>query len=164
MLFRSDESQERHINTVLPVTDLPPNAQIESIEFRNLADYRIRFRSVVFGTDKAAAPQDPDDAPLVRDGLDRRLRDDVRAELARASLAIYRDGRLTETTLPLDQRQDRLTLPRRAVEHASADTSLVADLASGARRIEAYVPLTGDGWDGAVFGVSLTDQIGRAHV
>src|SRR5262249_49276461 len=73
-----DENQERHINTVLPVAGLPANAVIETIEFRNLADYRIRFRSVVFGTEKAASPPDAEDGPLVRDGQDRRLRDDLR--------------------------------------------------------------------------------------
>lgn len=152
-----DDQQERHLNTVLPVTDLTATASIESIEFRNLAEYQIRFRSVVFGTEKAAAPQDPDDSPLERSGQERQLRADVIAEMAKAALGVYRDGRLQESTLPLDRREDLMTLPRRATEHGTAADALVVELPSGARRLEAFLPLNGEGWDGAMLSVSMTD-------
>ncbi len=152
-----DEQKERHINTVLPVTDLPAGAEIEAIEFRNLADYRMRFRSVVFGSEKAAAPQDPEDSPLVREGQDRRLRDDVRQALAGTTIGLYRDGRLSEATLAPEQRQDLLALPRDAAQHAAADVPLIAMIRGGAQRASVYLPLTGDGWDGAVLAVAVTD-------
>ena len=156
-----DEQKERHLNLALPVLDLPAGSEIEAIEFRNLADYRMRFRSVVFGSDKAAAPQDPEDSPLLRDGQDRRLRDDVRASLVDAELTIYRDGRLSESTLSAADRQDIEALPRDAASHSDPLLPLVATVDHGATRASVFVPLAGEGWDGAVLGVARTDP-GRA--
>ena len=152
-----DEQKERHINMALPVLDLPAGAEFEAIEFKNLSDYRMRFRSVVFGSDKAAAPQDPEDSPLVREGQDRRLRDDVRASLAGAEITIYRDASLSESTLPLDVSQDFAVLPRDAAMHGNPETPLVVTTKAGATRASVFVPLAGEGWDGAVLGVSRTD-------
>ena len=160
-----DEQKERHINMALPVLDLPPGAELEAIEFRNLADYRMRFRSVVFGSEKAAAPQDPEDSPLVREGQDRRLRDDVRASIADAEITVYRDARLSESTLPPEVRQDFEALPRDAAKHSDPATPLVVATKSSAMRASVFVPLAGEGWDGAVLGVARTDpDRASAHV
>ncbi len=152
----ADEGQEKHVNLVYPVLDLPAGSALEAIEFRNLADYRVRFRSVVLGNERAAAPQDPVDAPLVREGQERRLRADVLAQLTGASVAVYRNGRLSEATLPADARGDQLALPR-AVTGAEvvAASALSRD---GSRRLGVYAPLGGEGWDGAVLGVTSTDR------
>jgi hypothetical protein len=115
----------------------------------------------VFGTERAAAPQDPEDSPLVREGQDRRLRDDVRAAMAAAEVAIYRGGRLSESTLPVDQQQQLLTLPRQSVAHVDAERPMLASLPDGGRRASAFVPLNGEGWDGAVLAVAVADP-GRA--
>ncbi|MCB9885995.1 MAG: sigma 54-interacting transcriptional regulator [Planctomycetes bacterium] len=151
-----DKNQEKHINLVYPVLDLPAGAELTSIEFRNLATYRMRFRSVVFGNERVAAPQDPVDSPLVREGQERRLRKDVLDRLRDTALLIYRGGRLSDATLPADQRQDYLQLPRAAQDVAVTAKEDV--LANGSRRVTLFAPLQGDGWDGAVLGVSGTDE------
>src|SRR5690606_18922902 len=110
----ADQGQEKHVNLVYPVLDLPADASLEAIEFRNLADYRIRFRSVVFGNERPAAPQDPVDAPLVREGRERRLRADVLARLEGVAVSVYRNGRLSESTLLPERRAEQSSLPRAA--------------------------------------------------
>ncbi|MEO6594301.1 MAG: sigma 54-interacting transcriptional regulator [Planctomycetota bacterium] len=150
-----DESQEKHVNLGYPVLDLPNGAVLESIEFRNLADYRLRFRSVVFGNERSAAPQDPVDSPLVREGQERRLREDALGRLKGTAIAIYRGGRLSESTLTAEQRQDVVALPR-AVSGADV-TATDIELQDGSRRVMVFVPLVGEGWDGAVLGVASTD-------
>ena len=54
-------------------------------EFKNLADYRIRFRSVVFVNERAVAPQDPADSPLVL--CFAPLRSDIPREVSRVAEA-----------------------------------------------------------------------------
>ncbi|MBX3463923.1 MAG: sigma 54-interacting transcriptional regulator [Planctomycetes bacterium] len=160
----TDEGREKHVNLAYPVLDLPAGAALEAIEFRNLAEYRIRFRSVVLGNERPAAPQDPVDAPLVREGQERRLRADVRAQLAGVAVTVYRNGRLSESTLPAEQRADQLSLPRSvAGGEIVAAASLLRD---GSRRLGVYAPLGGEGWDGAVLGLSSLDrewaEVGRS--
>ncbi len=151
-----DDLQEKHVNLVYPVLDLPSGAELTAIEFRNLAEYRMRFRSVVFGNERAAAPQDPVDAPVVREGQERRLRRDVLERLRDTALLLYRGGRLSEATLPPELRQDHLQLPRSvAGTQVAVSETLLAD---GGRRVTLYKPLQGDGWDGAVLGVSSTNS------
>jgi len=152
----ADEGQEKHVNLVYPVLDLPAGSALEAIEFRNLAEYRVRFRSVVLGNERPAAPQDPVDAPLVREGQERRLRGDVLAQLSGVAVALYRNGRLSEATLPAEARADQLTLPRAVTGTEVAAASAV--LRDGSRRLGVYAPLGGDGWDGAVLGVTSLDR------
>jgi DNA-binding NtrC family response regulator/HAMP domain-containing protein len=152
-----DESQERHVNLGYPVLDLPGDTALEAIEFRNLAEYRMRFRSVVFVNDRAAAPQDPPDSPLLRgDGLERHLDPSRLAELRGASIALYRAGQLSESTLPLEMRSDQLVLPRSV--GGKDPVAAEALLPNGARRQALFTPLRGDGWDGAVLAVSTVDD------
>ena len=152
----ADEGQEKHVNLVYPVTNLPPAAALEAIEFRNLADYRIRFRSVVLGNERAAAPQDPIDAPVVRRGSEIELQRDLLARLGGTEVAIYRNGRLSESTLPADQRGERSSQPCTV---SGAEVAVVEELPrSGSRRLGLYTPLGGDGWDGAVLAVSSLDR------
>ncbi|MFT4512846.1 MAG: transcriptional regulator with AAA-type ATPase domain/HAMP domain-containing protein [Planctomycetota bacterium] len=153
-----DESQERHINLGYPVKELPQDTALQAIEFRNLADYRVRFRSVVFVKEAAIAPQDPPDSPLVREGNFRRL--PAQPELEDVVISIYRTGELSESTLTLAERQDVLTLPR-AVGSAEV-TETVSLLPTGGRRLSMFAPLGGDGWDGAVLAVSWTDEMWAA--
>jgi transcriptional regulator with AAA-type ATPase domain/HAMP domain-containing protein len=150
-----DESKERHVNLGYPVSDLPADAPIEAIEFRNLADYRMHFRSVVFVNERAAAPQDPPDSPLLREGQERRLDPRVRQALAGFDVSIYRDGRLSESTLAAAAREEATPLPR-AIAAGNATTATL--LRDGARRLTAFMPLRGDGWDGAVLGITSTDR------
>ncbi|GAB4142799.1 MAG: hypothetical protein Fur0037_10130 [Planctomycetota bacterium] len=155
-----DEMKERHVNLVYPVTDLPAGSELELIEFKNLAGYRMRFRSVVLGEEKAAAPQDPADSPLIPDGPDRRrLRDEVLRELRGLVISDYRDGRLSESTLAPDKRPDQQTLPRAAMDVPGGKPVTVEEfLPGGARRLSNYTALTTDGWDGAVLAVSSLDE------
>ena len=151
-----DESKERHVNLGYPVTDLPADAPLEAIEFRNVADYRMHFRSVVFVNERAAAPQDPPDSPLVRGatGQERLLDPAVRATFAGSAISIYRDGRLSEATaIDLAQKGAEFVPRSAATEPVSADVVL----GDGARRSTLFTPLRGDGWDGAVLGVADTD-------
>ncbi|MEZ6037965.1 MAG: sigma 54-interacting transcriptional regulator [Planctomycetota bacterium] len=150
-----DESQERHVNLGYPVLDLPADTALAAIEFKNLADYRIRFRSVVFVNERAVAPQDPPDSPLLREGNDRRLKSGPLAELEGMAISIYRNGRLSESTLPADERLDVQALPRTVAATGTSETQAV--LAQGGRRLTLFAPLRGDGWDGAVLSVSTTD-------
>ena len=156
-----DDLKERHTNMVYPVLDLPPHADIEAIEFKNLAGYRMRFRSVVFGEEKASAPPNPENSPLVKIAPDKdALPPELLQQLLReTSVAVYREGRLSEATLPPERRQDVQTLPRAALEVAS-DKSVRTEetLPSGARRIVEYSALNGDGWEGAKMAVALTDE------
>ena len=150
-----DESQERHINVGYPVRDLPSDTSVSAIEFTNHSDYRVRFRSVVFVDERAVSPQDPPDSPLEREGHLRRLKSEALAELGSTVISIYRNGELSESTLPADQRQDVQGLPR----SIAADTSRVAAvLPDGDRRLTVFAPLRGDGWDGAVLAISSTDE------
>ncbi|MBL9077807.1 MAG: sigma 54-interacting transcriptional regulator [Planctomycetes bacterium] len=152
----ADASQEKHVNLVYPVLDLPADAALTAIEFRNLADYRIRFRSVVLGNERSAAPQDPIDAPLVRDGQEWRLRGDVLSRLVGIGVAVYRQGRLSEATLSADDRAEQLSLPRTVTGSEVAVAEV--ERRDGGRRLGLYLPLGGDGWDGAVLGVTSLDR------
>jgi HAMP domain-containing protein/GGDEF domain-containing protein len=153
----TDDSQEVRVNLGYPVADLPTDAPLSAIEFRNLAEYRVRFRSVVFVNERAAAPQDPPESPLVRASSpqERMLLPEAIAALRGASITIYRGGRLSESTLPAEARQELLVLPRAV---ASAESTLQASVATGgSRRLVLYSPLRGDGWDGATLALSVTD-------
>ncbi len=151
-----DESKERHVNLGYPVADLPADAPLEAIEFRNVAEYRINFRSVVFVNERAAAPQDPPDSPLLREGQERRLDPRAAESLGGLAVSIYRNGRLSESTLPAAARVDEPPPPRAAATEATTTAAL---LPNGARRVTAFAPLRGDGWDGAVLGVASTDPV-----
>ncbi|HEX6813541.1 MAG TPA: sigma 54-interacting transcriptional regulator, partial [Planctomycetota bacterium] len=151
-----DETQEKHLNLGYPVTELPAEAVLDAIEFRNLAEYRMRFRSVVFGNDRMAAPQDPPDSPLEREGQERRLRAKERALLQSAGITIYRGGHRSETTLSPEQEKDVAALPRAVT--GTEVTATEALLQDGSRRVVLFTPLTGDGWDGAVLSVESTDR------
>jgi len=155
-----DESQERHVNLGYPVRDLPTDTTLQAIEFKNLADYRVRFRSVVFVNEQAVAPQDPPDSPLVREGDDRRLDEEIVRGMQDVVISIYRTGELSESTLPVGARQDVQALPR-AVGSAEV-TETESLLPDGGRRLTVFAPLRGDGWDGAVLAVSQTDELWAA--
>ena len=152
-----DESQERHVNLGYPVLDLPADAPLEAIEFRSLADYRMRFRSVVFVSEKAAAPQDPPESALVRGDSpnEKRIAAETLTALQGASLSIYRAGRLSESALPADARQELRNLPRAVT--GNEPVTIDAVMADGGRRLTRFTPLRGDGWDGAVLALSSQD-------
>lgn len=150
-----DDSQERHVNMGYPVLELPADTSVSAIEFKNLADYRMRFRSVVFVNQRAVAPQDPPDSPLVKQGAERVLSEAARASLEDLVVSIYRTGELSASTLPVDERGDVQTLPRSVGSAESTETTSL--LPSGGRRLSLFAPLKGDGWDGAVLAVSSTD-------
>ncbi|MCK5942274.1 MAG: hypothetical protein KAI24_09925, partial [Planctomycetes bacterium] len=150
-----DETQERHVNVGYPVLELPSDTSVAAIEFKNLADYRMRFRSVVFVNQRAVAPQDPPNSPLVRKGNERFLGDAALADLRDLVVSIYRNGELSESTLGVDERLDVQTLPRAVGSAESTETASL--LPSGGRRLSLFAPLRGDGWDGAVLAVSSTD-------
>jgi DNA-binding NtrC family response regulator/HAMP domain-containing protein len=151
-----DESKERHVNLGYPVTDLPANAPLEAIEFKNVAEYRLNFRSVVLVDERAAAPQDPPDSPLVRTANGMALPpayvDDV---LRGAAVTLYRDGRLSESTLPAEARDAATVLPRAAAAEPLRTEAIAAD---GSRLVTRFVPLRGDGWDGAVLAIAARDR------
>ncbi|MBL8731491.1 MAG: HAMP domain-containing protein, partial [Planctomycetes bacterium] len=151
-----DEAQERHVNLGYQVTGLPPDAELEAIEFRNVAEYRMRFRSVVFVNERVAAPQDASDSPLVGEGPERWLPAAWLSSLAGVNVSLYRGGRLSESTLPADQRQDMSSLPRTG--SGSERTTIEALVPGGGRRVALYAPLRGEYWDGAVVAVSSTDE------
>jgi len=151
-----DESQERHVNLGYPVPELPSDTALSAIEFKNLADYRIRFRSVVLVNERAVAPQDPPDSPLLREGLKRRLDPAALDALDDVVISIYRTGELSESTLPAGERQDVQALPR-AVGSLEVEES-AGVLPDGSRRLTLFAPLRGDGWDGAMLAISSRDQ------
>jgi DNA-binding NtrC family response regulator/HAMP domain-containing protein len=151
-----DDTQERHVNVGYPLLELPTDTSVEAIEFKNLADYRMRFRSVVFVNQRAVAPQDPPDSPLVKKGNQRFLSEAALTELDDLVVSIYRTGELSESTLGLEQRVDVQTLPRSVGSAESTETASL--LPSGGRRLSLFAPLRGDGWDGAVLAVSATDD------
>ncbi len=151
----TDESKELHVNLGYPITDLPADALLEAIEFRNRADYRMHFRSVVFVNERAAAPQDPPDSPFVREGPNVRLDAQVVEELRGTAVTIYRDGRLSESTLPAERQLDVPSAPRTVAGSGPAASETV--LSDGSRRAVLFAPLRGEGWDGAVLGVATTD-------
>ncbi|MBL8754764.1 MAG: sigma 54-interacting transcriptional regulator [Planctomycetes bacterium] len=150
-----DEAKERHVNLGYPVNDLPSDAPLEAIEFRNVADYRMHFRSVVFVHERQAAPQDPPDSPLVRTANGMTLPPQRREEiLGGAAVTIYRDGRLSESMFADEARAEAMYMPRAvANDTVSAETPLPG----GGRRLALFMPLRGDGWDGATIGVADTD-------
>ncbi|MGC6488816.1 MAG: sigma 54-interacting transcriptional regulator [Planctomycetota bacterium] len=151
-----DDSQERHVNVGYPLLDLPSDTSVSSIEFRNLADYRVQFRSVVFVNQRAVAPRDPKDSPLVKRGNERVLSDDALAGLQDLVVSIYRTGQLSASTLGLDERAEVQSLPRAVGSAESTETAAL--LPAGGRRLSLFAPLKGDGWDGAVLAVSSTDE------
>ena len=151
-----DDSQERHVNVGYPLLDLPSDTSVSAIEFRNVSDYRMRFRSVVFVNQRAVAPRDPPDSPLVKQGNERVLSDEALAGLEDLVVSIYRTGQLSASTLGLNARAEVQTLPRAVGSAESTETSAL--LPAGGRRLSLFAPLKGDGWDGAVLAVSSTDE------
>lgn len=149
-----DDKKELHVNLVHPVTDLPAGAELEAIEFRNLAGYRMRFRSVVFGNEGSAAPQDPPDSPLLRDGLERWLPPELLQTWRGIEVAIYRGERLSEVRAS-DRRELLPAIERRVP--GTAVTAADSVLQDGSRRLVLFAPLDGDGWDGAVLGLARID-------
>lgn len=149
-----DDKKELHVNLVHPVADLPAGAELEAIELRNLAGYRMRFRSVVFGNEGSAAPQDPPDSPLLRDGMERWLPPELLQTWRDVELAIYRGERLSEVRAS-DRRDLLPALERRAP--GAAITAADSVLQDGSRRLVLFAPLDGDGWDGAVLALARID-------
>lgn len=150
-----DESQERHVNVGYPLLELPTDTSVSAIEFRNLADYRMRFRSVVFVNQRDFSPQDPAGSPLVRQGNERVLSDAALDGLEDLVVSIYRTGELSASTLGVDDQLEVQALPRAVGSAESTETSSL--LPSGGRRLSVFAPLKGDGWDGAVLSVTSTD-------
>src|SRR5690606_34928314 len=81
--------------------ELPPGATPVALRLRNTGPYSIRFRSAVFGAAVPTVATSPPDSPLVRrDGGGEVLRAELQERLAGVDVAIYRNGRLSATTLP----------------------------------------------------------------
>ena len=150
-----DETQERHVNVGYPLLDLPEDTSVAAIEFKNLAGYRMRFRSVVFVNQRDFSPQDPTGSPLVKQGNERVLAEDTLATLRDVEVSIYRTGELSASTLVAADQVDVQTLPRTVGSAESTETSSVS--VDGDRRLSLFAPLKGEGWDGAVLAVSSTD-------
>jgi transcriptional regulator with GAF, ATPase, and Fis domain/HAMP domain-containing protein len=131
---------------------------VRSIEFDNRARYTVRYRSVVFGSPKPARPQDVGDSPLVSAGSGRRLRDEILQQTRGAAFAIYREGRLSQSTMSESVRQEHLVMPREAQQHLAADQTYGRRSLDRGQLFETYYPLSGDGWQGAELGVFLGDD------
>ena len=153
-----DAERERHVNLVYEV-ELPEGATVASLEFENLAQYRIRFRSVVFGSPRPAAPQIVGNSPLeTTETGEVKLRAETLEQLTGVEFAVYRDGRLTESTMSDPERLDHLALSREAQQRLSADQTFSRRVALDRGDVfETYTLLSGDGWQGAELGMFLAD-------
>jgi transcriptional regulator with GAF, ATPase, and Fis domain/HAMP domain-containing protein len=150
---------ERHVELVHEI-DLPEGAAVGELEFENLGPYRLRIRSLVFGISKPSIPFDQSSSPLELVDEARRVaakpwfRDLVRG----AEFAVYRDAQLSESTLPAEEQQARRQLPRRVQRQLQPPDAFTQVVEVGdERRLEAYVPLSGDGWGDAVLAIIVRD-------
>ncbi|MEZ5964769.1 MAG: sigma 54-interacting transcriptional regulator [Planctomycetota bacterium] len=146
-----DEFGERHIDLVTEI-ELPRDKVVDAVTFRVSADYPIRFRAVVFGREREAAPSDSATSPLTRaDQASAVLRDDFQRRLRGATFAIYRDGRLIEATAAGGA-------PDLVPEELGAGAVAVRGTRDGEGRVyESFLPLSGSGWRGNVLGVFVRD-------
>ena len=153
-----DERGDAYVDLAQAI-DVPEGHAVEGVEFANLGPYPLRFRALVFGSERRVPPQEQPDSPLQPTGqsqqvvLKRAYLDQVQG----AWFAIYRGGKLVRTTLPEEQAQERRLQrqqPRPPAEQAPIET--VTDELGG-RVYEAFVPLPGPTWSGAVLGVFLPD-------
>jgi len=145
-----DDAGERHIDLVTEI-ELPRDKPVEAITFRVSGHYPIRFRAVVFGREREAAPSDSAASPLARaDQGAVRLRDDFRRRLEGADFAIYRDGHLVEATATSG-------VPDLLPESAVAGNGVRTAQDGQGRVFQTLVPLSGPGWRGNVLGVFVRD-------
>ncbi|MCC6670058.1 MAG: sigma 54-interacting transcriptional regulator [Planctomycetes bacterium] len=156
-----DEEQEKYWNLGQPL-DLPGDAVVEAVEFRNQGPYPIRFRSVVFGYERQVAPFDLEDSPLVAAGAPRQvvLRRDLLERVGGVDFTIYRSGRLVRSTLPPEVAAERSNLPKAVQRRLVGDEiATLPPWPDGEALVhERFLPLAGAGWSGAVLAVSLRDE------
>ncbi len=152
-----DEEQEARVNFVREL-DLGP--EVARIEFRNVGTYPIRFRSTVFGREVRNVAVSTQDSPLqaaTNAPGEEELRAPFREQLQDAKFALYRDGRMTATTLPADRASTHTNLPsdvRRApLEEAKFERF---DEDEGTVEHRAFKLLPGE-WGGAILGVFVRD-------
>ncbi len=147
-----DEAGERLVNLVTEI-ELPRDQSVDAVTFRVGAHYPIRFRAVVFGREREAAPSDSSSSPLTRaDAASVRLRDDFAGRVRAASFAIYRDSRLVAATVDG-------TAPDVVPNDlgTQAVTAMRATRDGEARVYESFMPLPGSGWRNNVLGVFVRD-------
>src|SRR5262249_32062595 len=137
---------------------LPEGAVVEALEFRNTTDsYPIHFRSAVFRESKPTVRVEPADSPLELTGLrnEVKLKDEWLDQVRDVSFAIYRSGGLVGATVG----GAAPNLPRGLERQLSAEQVLQrVSEGNGERRSEAYFPLLGEGWSGAVLAAFLPDR------
>ncbi|MBI5852993.1 MAG: sigma 54-interacting transcriptional regulator [Planctomycetes bacterium] len=140
--------------------ELPAGLTPVALELRNLGPYAIRFRSVVLGSEVREAPTSTADSPLVRDEGGARLRAEILARLGGVDVAVFRNGRLSSTTVG-GERAERVVLPdefRRVVPDDGMRTHEFESGESGdAMRFEAYAAPRGEAWSGSVIAAFETD-------
>ena len=158
-----DDDGEQHLTLGYEVA-LPADAVVESIHFRSAAgSYPIHFRSAVFRDSQPTVRGEPADSPLelTESRQEVRLKEESLARLRGADFALYRSGSLEESTAP----RAPLSLPpglERALSPGEVQRRVVTN--GDARAYEAYFPLPGEGWSGAVLGVSVADAGHGDHV
>ncbi|MHC4077053.1 MAG: sigma 54-interacting transcriptional regulator, partial [Planctomycetota bacterium] len=155
-----EEDQAQRINLVYEV-DLPDGAELESLEFENIGPYPVRFRSVVFGNDEPGARLDPNDSPLEPALGKVRLRKVHRAHATAVDFGIYRNGYLVEDGVSTGAADMRLTIPLAVRRLGGAATERLVE--DDTRVLERFLPLTGEGWAGAMLAMRVKDPGFGAH-
>jgi DNA-binding NtrC family response regulator/HAMP domain-containing protein/GGDEF domain-containing protein len=138
--------------------DLPAGARPVSLRLRNTGPYAIRFRSAIFGTEVPNVATSTADSPLVRREGGEGLAPEILERLAGLEVLIYRNGRLSASTLPTALQQDRIALPEAARRVMPNDSLFerVARVGDGVVH-EAYAVLRGEAWSGTVVAVLAGD-------
>ncbi len=148
-----EEDDESHIELVREIY-LAKGKGIKELRFINLGFYELRFRSIVLGRKIKVPFPNSANFPLKRssDSSGYVVKPAVLDQLNGADFAIYRGGRLTESTLKGEAARTEF-----ATGPTEAEDSVLQVYEDEALVSRQYRLQTGDDWAGAVLGVFRRD-------
>ncbi|MEE2888672.1 MAG: sigma 54-interacting transcriptional regulator, partial [Planctomycetota bacterium] len=106
------DDQDKRINVVyLADLNLPRGVTVQAIHFKNTGPYPIRFRSVIFGSERRVKPSELANSPLQLAAGKALLKKDHLDQLRGMHFAVYRNGSLARSSLDKAGRERRAVIP-----------------------------------------------------
>ncbi|MEE2887975.1 MAG: sugar-binding protein, partial [Planctomycetota bacterium] len=154
------DDQDKRINVVyLADLNLPRGVTVQAIHFKNTGPYPIRFRSVIFGSERRVKPSELANSPLQLAAGKALLKKDHLDQLRDMHFAVYRNGSLARSSLDKAGRERRAVIPaavrkQRLTDPGGTYRHTVDE--GDARVFGGFLPMQGD--SNVVLGVWAVDS------